>query len=105
MIFDSELARVMNRVLLAAVAVLSMVGCQTNPMFWSDGTKVEVRPDGTFVVSLASEKLSSLGGPGSANAQEFILASLRTKGCVPTVPIEKGENAWGGYWYATGKCK
>lgn len=45
---------------------VSAAGCQTNPMFfWADGTKVDILSDGSFVISVATEKMASLGGPGS----------------------------------------
>jgi hypothetical protein len=91
--------------LLTVAVALSMSGCQTGPILWTDGTKVEFLSDGSFVISLASEKLASLGGPSSEKAQDFMLSRLKAKGCVPVVPIERGWSAWGGYWYATGKCQ
>jgi hypothetical protein len=105
MIVRSKILGVTGQVMFGAVITLSATGCQTNPMFWTDGTKVEIYSDRSFVVSLAGEKFASLGGPVSERAQEYILTSLKAKGCVPTAPIEKGGYAWGGYWYAGGKCK
>ena len=85
--------------------VASHAGCQLNPMFWSEGNKIEVRPDKSFVVSLSSDLITSMGGPGSEKTQEFILRKLQNEGCAPTTPPADGAFAWGGYWYVKGMCK
>lgn len=105
MILGFEITDVGKRIMWAAAIALSATGCQTNPMFWTDGTKVDILSDRSFVVSLASERVASLGGPASEVAQEFVLARLKENGCVPTAPIGTGANAWGGYWYAKGNCR
>jgi hypothetical protein len=105
MILRSEILYVAGQVMFSAVFALSATGCQTNPMFWTDGTKVDIYSDRSFLVSLAGEKLASLGGSINERVQEHIVSSLKAKNCVPTAPIDKGNYAWGGYWYVGGKCK